>query len=133
MCSFLDRIKIIADSEGFTMTSFEERIGTSKGVFTKAIKKNSGIQAKWLIAIIEKYPQYSSEWLLTGKGEILQKDEPKSRISVEHYYNILEENNKYLKEIIELKEKVEEQKKQIAQLLSENVTLKKGSQNKKVG
>ncbi|MGE8243906.1 MAG: hypothetical protein ACN6PD_14580, partial [Sphingobacterium sp.] len=30
------------------------------------------VQAKWLISVVEKYPEYSSEWLLKGEGEMLK-------------------------------------------------------------
>jgi len=37
-----------------------------------AIKKNSDIQAKWLVAIAKNYPQLDIYWLLTGEGPMLR-------------------------------------------------------------
>lgn len=72
MSSFLTRIKVIADREGLSVTAFESAIGASRGVFTRALSNNTDVQAKWLISIVEKYPEYSSEWLLKGEGEMLK-------------------------------------------------------------
>ena len=52
----------------------ERSIGASKGVLSRAIANGTDIQAKWIEAIVENYPQYSEEWLLTGRGAILKQD-----------------------------------------------------------
>jgi hypothetical protein len=72
MSNILDRITQIADLEGVTIGKIEQKIGASKGVLYKAIQKNTDIQSKWIVLIVENYPQYNSDWLLTGKGEILR-------------------------------------------------------------
>ncbi|WP_448139390.1 hypothetical protein [Sphingobacterium siyangense] len=72
MSSVLKRIKIVADSEGMSVSAFEATIGASKGVFTRALANGTDIQSKWLINLVEKYPQYSSEWLLKGEGDMLK-------------------------------------------------------------
>ncbi|TWI17502.1 hypothetical protein [Sphingobacterium siyangense] len=72
MSSILKRIKIVADREGMSVSAFEATIGASKGVFTRALANGTDIQSKWLINLVEKYPQYSSEWLLKGEGEMLK-------------------------------------------------------------
>lgn len=72
MSSVLKRIKIVADREGMSVSAFEATIGASKGVFTRALANGTDIQSKWLINIVEKYPQYSSEWLLKGEGDMLK-------------------------------------------------------------
>ncbi|WP_294185169.1 hypothetical protein [uncultured Sphingobacterium sp.] len=72
MSSFLTRIKVIADREGLSVTAFESAVGASRGVFTRALSNNTDVQAKWLVSIVEKFPAYSSEWLLKGEGEMLK-------------------------------------------------------------
>ncbi len=64
----------IAQKEGISITSLEKTIGASKGVLSRAISKGTDIQAKWLLALVDNYPQYSSEWILTGNGPVFQKD-----------------------------------------------------------
>lgn len=72
MESILDRISKISENEGITVTSLEKAIGASKGVLSRAIAKKTDILSKWTQAIIENYPQYSANWLLTGKGSMLR-------------------------------------------------------------
>lgn len=75
MDNILDRISQIADLEKISIGKIEQKIGASKGVLYKAIQKNTDIQSKWLVCIVENFPQYNSYWLLTGKGNMLKKEE----------------------------------------------------------
>lgn len=74
MGNILSRIQEIASSEGITIGAMERTIGASKGVLSRAINNGTDIQAKWLSIIVENYPQYSTEWLLTGAGSMLKDD-----------------------------------------------------------
>ncbi len=76
MCKILNRIKEIVDNEHITIAALERTIGASKGVIYKAISKGTDIQAKWLEAIVENFPQYSAHWLLTGEGEMINSGTP---------------------------------------------------------
>lgn len=58
----------------------EKTIGASKGVLSRAINNGTDIQSKWIQIIVENYPRYSTEWLLTGRGEMLKTN----RTSVEY-------------------------------------------------
>lgn len=71
----------IAQREGISITNLEKTIGASKGVLSRAISKGTDIQAKWLIALVENYPLYSAEWILTGKGPMLQKESARAIIN----------------------------------------------------
>jgi len=71
MCKILPRIKQLAEHEGITIGALERIIGASKGVLSRAISNGTDIQSKWLQAIVENYPQYSAQWLLTGVGDML--------------------------------------------------------------
>lgn len=72
MYKILPRIKTLAEHEGITIGALERIIGASKGVLSRAISNGTDIQSKWLQAIVENYPQYSAQWLLTGVGEMLK-------------------------------------------------------------
>ena len=72
MKSILEVFIKISENEGIKITQLEEKIGASKGVLSRAIKNNSDIQAKWLLKLVENYPQYNERWLLTGQGEMLK-------------------------------------------------------------
>lgn len=64
-----------------TIGAMERSIGASKGVLSRAISNGTDIQSKWIQIIVENYPQYSPEWLLTGKGDMLKGKESAAEIS----------------------------------------------------
>ncbi len=75
MNSILHRMSELADNEGITITGLEQKIGASKGVLSRALTKHTDIQSKWLVELVENYPRYNSEWLLTGKGSMFKNAE----------------------------------------------------------
>lgn len=75
MGNILSRIQEIALNEGITIGAMERKIGASKGVLSRAINNGTDIQAKWIQVIVENYPQYSTNWLITGKEPMLRKKE----------------------------------------------------------
>ena len=72
MGTILSRIQEIASKEGITIGALERKIGASKGVLSRAINNGTDIQSKWLQIIVENYPQYSADWLLSGRGAMLK-------------------------------------------------------------
>lgn len=79
MCKILTRIEEISKHEGITIGALEKKIGASKGVLSRAISKGTDIQAKWIELLVENYPNYSTEWLLTGKGSMLKSPREEER------------------------------------------------------
>jgi hypothetical protein len=73
MGTILSRIQEMASKEGITIGALERKIGASKGVLSRAINNGTDIQSKWIQTIVENYPQYSAEWLLTGMGGVLKE------------------------------------------------------------
>lgn len=72
MKSILERIKEISNNEGISITALEQKIGASKGVLSRAIANGTDIQYKWVQILVENYPQYSTDWLIAGNGEMLR-------------------------------------------------------------
>lgn len=70
MENILHRINLLAQNEGVRIGTLEKKIGASKGVLSRALNNNTDIQAKWVQKIVENYPQYNAEWLLTGNGKM---------------------------------------------------------------
>lgn len=68
MDSTTEIFKAIAEAEGITITTLEKSIGASKGVLSRAINKGSDVQAKWLFALINKFPDYNYEKLIKGEN-----------------------------------------------------------------
>jgi hypothetical protein len=94
MSTILSRIQEIVSKEGTTIGALERTIGASKGVLSRAINNGTDIQSKWIQRIVENYPLYSADWLLTGQGSMLRKKEPENepKINYEYqgapYYNV---------------------------------------------
>lgn len=89
MENYLQRIVEITEKECITIGKLEKVIGCSSGVLYKAIKNNTDVQSKWLVAITDNFPYISPLWLLTGEGNMyrdeykLQKDkETQKRVSL---------------------------------------------------
>lgn len=104
MCKILPRIQQIADNEGIKIGAIERAIGASKGVLSRAIANGTDIQSKWLQAIIENYPRYSGEWLLTGEGDMLKSKRGTEVISghplSESHHKVI--NNKGIEQELEV-------------------------------
>ncbi|WP_188465508.1 helix-turn-helix transcriptional regulator [Marivirga lumbricoides] len=74
MSVLIDRIQFFIAQKGISMRQFEMSIGASNGVISNAIKNSKDIRASWLSIIIETYPEIDANWLLTGKGEMISKE-----------------------------------------------------------
>ena len=123
----INRIKAICEKEGITITSLEKLIGASKGVLSRALNKNTDIQSKWISKIVENYPLYNPEWLLTGKGSMLKSDQKGSTgdcIEQEKEIKHLQEMNEMLQYTVEVN------KKYITNLEKENKELKSALEKK---
>ena len=101
MESILDRIEKIAVNEGIKIATMERNLGASKGVLSRAISNRTDIQSKWIRAVVENYPAYSEEWLLTGNGNMLKASSITNTITGNrnvgsvggHFVNIGSNNN----------------------------------------
>lgn len=60
----------------------ERIIGASKGVLSRAIANGTDIQSKWLMSIVENYPKYSGDWLLTGQGDMLKGEKSQQNTTI---------------------------------------------------
>lgn len=106
METILSRVLKIAEFKGITITKMESIIGASKGVLSRALQNNTDIQSKWLIKLVENYPEINCEWLIIGKGQMLKKN------------HLEQSNNNLISDFVEL------QKKHIEKLEEEIKALK---------
>ncbi len=66
--TIIDRILAIQKLEGITKNAFEASIGKSSG-YLKLMSNNGGNPGvDVLLKLIEVYPKYSVDWILSGKG-----------------------------------------------------------------
>lgn len=75
MGNILSRIQEMTLNEGITIGALERKIGASKGVLSRAINNGTDIQSKWIEVLVDNYPQYSTRWLLTGRGSMLRSNQ----------------------------------------------------------
>lgn len=119
-----DRVLQIAKYKGVPYERFCEEIGMTYGSF-KGVAKERPLNSDAIEIIISRYVDINSEWLLTGKGNML-KDQAKEYIEKKEvsniisepnatynndefkakYYKKLEEENEWLKKIIAEKEEL---------------------------
>ncbi len=66
------RLDLIINELGVSGRRFARECGFSESYYATI---NDGIGADKLNKIVSAYPQVSLEWLVTGKGEMLKKDE----------------------------------------------------------
>lgn len=71
-----DRLTELINHEGISARSLEHRIGCSNGVLSKCMARGTDISSLWLSKIIIALPHFSSEWLLTGKGDMIRPPVP---------------------------------------------------------
>ena len=86
-----DRIIQFVDYKGISFNFFEKNIGASKSY----ISNTKNISAKVVSNILRIYPELSPEWVLTGEGSMLKKENTvKSNFPVKSedkgvpYYNV---------------------------------------------
>lgn len=77
--TLVERIKAFLEVNSLTVRSFENEIGASNGTIHNAIKKGSGINSKWIEAIVDKYRMLSPRWLLTGEGAMMLQERETAR------------------------------------------------------
>lgn len=68
----IGRIFQIVDSLNITISEFSKNIGVSNGYFAKQKASNGNVGSHILEKIVRMYPEISTDWLLTGEGEIFK-------------------------------------------------------------
>lgn len=83
--STLKRIKEYIDLKGINIKRFEESVGFSNGAFASQLKNDKTIGVDKLENILSVYSEINPEWLLTGKGSILKKNE-NEQLLIQHIH-----------------------------------------------
>lgn len=74
--AILQRIKDIMKNENLNTNSFSIKINTPRTTIKSMFEKNTNPSFEQLLKIIDVFTQYSIEWLMTGEGEMLKKEQP---------------------------------------------------------
>ena len=89
-----ERISIIISELGYrSVRQFANKIGIAQTSLNDVVKKNAEPKFSTIDKILKAEPSISSDWLLTGKGEMLKKD-PNNGINISGTsYGIVGGNN----------------------------------------
>lgn len=77
--SIKERIKLIANQHGYSIRKFEEHCQLGRGNISN-MSEDGSIGSDKLSKIIDNFPEISIHWLLTGKGDMQQKNNVLSQI-----------------------------------------------------
>ena len=85
--------------------SFELSIGKTSGYLNVIQKNNSTPGVDLILRIIEVYPEYNLNWIMTGKGEKYNKDVEVNKVSESRSHYITKEKGDIERIIEKLAEK----------------------------
>lgn len=78
--SINQRVREFIDSLGVSDNQFAKSIGITQSVIASMFSRNTEPSSKVIVSILNAYANLSAEWLMTGKGEMLQKDSSSSYV-----------------------------------------------------
>ena len=110
MPNTVSRIKEFIDFKGLSVRKFEETVGFSNGAFATQYKNNKSIGSDKIENILYSFPELNTEWLLTGKGDML-KDEAIKGTPVEVVAPIKVEGKSLMPKVIVLKDEDDEKER----------------------
>jgi len=70
---FTHRLEEFIHFKDLSLYAFENSIKASRGSISKAIKHEKSIGSTVVENILKEYPELNSNWLFTGKGEMILK------------------------------------------------------------
>lgn len=94
--SIYNRIHNLIENRGISIEQLARDSGIDLETLDNSIKSNIPFKGAIVLAKLAKYFHVSVYWLITGHDEIHEEEK---RLS-----DLLEENNKLIKEVVELKE-----------------------------
>ena len=114
MPPILARLQQFMDHENLTTYQVNKDSGLCKGLLINAFTNQRGLTTSTLEAILNTYPQLNANWLIVGRGEMLNP-EPDAAVplsATEQHIRHLEELKKQCLEMIKSIQqmKIEEQK-----------------------
>ena len=76
--TILQRIREIMNNEGLNVNSFSSKINVPRTTVKSMFEKNTNPSFEQLLKIIDAFTQYSTDWILSGKGDMLKKEQSAS-------------------------------------------------------
>lgn len=70
MEKFNERLQKLIDSLGISVNAFAREIGCNEGTIRKILSQNTALGSDKIAKISEKYPEFSVDWLISGRGSM---------------------------------------------------------------
>ena len=71
MQELYSRLLKFIEFQGFSVSAFEKNLSLPNGAISRSIRQKRVMGADRIKLIVEKFPNLSSTWLLTGKGKMI--------------------------------------------------------------
>ena len=67
----INRIELILKTQNLTPTQFADAIGIQRSSMSHILARRNNPSLDFVMKLLNRFPEISSEWLLTGKGQML--------------------------------------------------------------
>ena len=111
----IERIERFIEYKQLSVSGFEKSISASNGVIRHAILKKTDIYSRFLVKMLDNYPELSADWLLREEGEILREPD-REKPSDTTVSILLQRIEDLARENGSLQAQIDEYKKEIALL-----------------
>lgn len=106
----LVRLQQFLDHEQLTAYQANKEAGLSKGLLINAFTNQRGLTTSTLEALLNAYPQLNANWLITGRGEMLNP-EPDAAVPPSVTEKHIQDLEKLRQQCIELVMTIQQMKK----------------------
>ncbi len=83
LVQIIEDIAIKMDNNKLSVRQFEVLVGVTNGTFAKVIKNNTDTSSENIRKIFYKFPEYSCEWLITGRDKMVREYPGDEKIKLE--------------------------------------------------
>ena len=68
----INRIELILKTQNLTPTQFADAIGIQRSSLSHILSRRNNPSLDFVTKLLTRFPEISSEWILTGKGQMLK-------------------------------------------------------------
>lgn len=117
----VERIEKFIEYKQLSVSGFERAISASNGVIRHAILKKTDIYSRFVVKILDSYPELSADWLLREEGEMIRNGMGKTKTTTDSNPDALRMIADLARENGQLQAENAELKKEVARLGSARI------------
>lgn len=98
----IERIKAIMNHYNLSVNAFSAKIGANQVTINQQMNGDRKVSLDTILKIVNSFDLVSSQWLLTGKGEMLKSSSPKEEpapITNERLLSIIESQQRTIENL----------------------------------